>query len=181
MANDGDMGAAVFYEMSAALKRKAPDLRKQLHKQVRESAKPLLPKVRGSALARFPKRGGLNRHMAKGTRYRTVAKTGIETAGVSIRANRTDPRTDSQGRIAHPVPMVGGHKVSSTNVKTRKTTTTLEGGEAARNDKGKKVFAVQYFPEAVGYFRDPIEAGAVQVRRDLLDTLERWADDMGLR
>lgn len=162
MATDEDMGARVFYEMSAKLKREANgDLRKLLHKQVREAAKPLLPAVRRSASARFPKRGGLNRHMARGARYRTVAKTGAATAGVSIRANKTDPRTDSQGRIAHPIPQ--------------------RNGEPVRNEKGRRVMAVQFEPEAVGYFRDPIEAGAVGVRRELLDTLERWADDMGLR
>jgi hypothetical protein len=156
------MGARVFYEMSAKLKREANgDLRKRFHKEMREAAKPLLPAVRRSASARFPSTGGLNRHMARGARYRTVAKTGLTTAGVSIRANRTDPRTDSQGRVAHPVPQ--------------------RNGEPVRDERGRRVMAVQRFPDAVGYFRDPIEAGAVGVRRDLLDALERWADDMGLR
>jgi hypothetical protein len=155
------MGARVFYEMSAKLKRAgAGDLRKLLHKEVREAAKPLLPAVRRSASARFPSKGGLNRHMARGARYRTVAKTGAATAGVSIRANKTDPRTDTRGRITHPVPQ--------------------RNGEVMRDERGRRVMAVQYFPEAVGYFRDPIEAGAVGVRRDLLDALERWATDMGL-
>lgn len=151
------MGARVFYEMSAKLKRAGDgDLRKQFHKEMKEAAKPLLPAVRRSATARFPSRGGLNRHMARGARYRTVAKTGLSTAGVSIRANRTDPRADSQGRIAHPVPQ--------------------RGGEPVRDAKGRRVMVVQFEPEAVGFFRDPIEAGAVGVRKDLLDALERWAD-----
>ena len=158
MASAEDMGARVFYEMSAKLKRAgAGDLRKQLHKEMKEAAKPLLPAVRRSAAARFPTQGGLNRHMARGARYRTVARTGAATAGVSIRANKTDPRTDTRGRIAHPVPQ--------------------RDGEPVRDDKGRRVMAVQYFPEAVGYFRDPIEAGAVGVRRELLDGLERWADE----
>jgi hypothetical protein len=152
------MGARTFYEMSAKLKRAgAGDLRKQLHKQVREAAKPLLPAIRRQASARFPSRGGLNRHMAKGSRYRTVAKTGATTAGVSIRANKTDPRADTQGRIAHPVP--------------------ARNGEPMRNEKGHRVMAVQRFPEAVGFFRDTIEERAPTVRRDLIDTLERWADE----
>jgi hypothetical protein len=162
MASADDMGARVFYEMSAKLKRAGDgDLRKLFHKEMREAAKPLLPKIRGSAESRFPSKGGLNRHMARGARYRTVAKTGAATAGVSIRANKTDPRSDTQGRVAHPVPQ--------------------RNGEPVRNEKGRRVMVVQRFPNAVGYFRDPIEAGAVGVRRDLLDALERWADDMGLR
>jgi hypothetical protein len=155
---DSDMGAAVFYEMSAKLKRAGRgDLRKQLHKDVRAAAKPLLPAVRRQAAARFPGRGGLNRHMSRGARYRTVAKTGITTAGVSIRANRTDPRSDTRGRIAHPIP---------------------DGrGEFLRNDKGHRIMAVQHFPEAVGYFSETIEERAPLVRRELIDALERWADE----
>lgn len=158
MAGAEDMGARVFYEMSAKLKRAgAGDLRKQLHKDVRTLAKPLLPAVRRQAATRFANRGGLNRHMSKGSRYRTVAKTGITTAGVSIRANRTDPRSDTQGRIAHPIP---------------------DGrGGFLLDDKGRRVMAVQRFPNAVGYFRDTIEERAPQIRRDLIDALERWADE----
>jgi hypothetical protein len=158
MADAGDMGARAFYEMSAKLKRAAQgELRKQLHKEVREAAKPLLPAVRRQAAARFPSRGGLNRHMAKGSRYRTVAKTGLSTAGVSIRANKTDPRADTRGRIAHPVP--------------------ARNGEPMRDEKGRRVMAVQNFPNAVGFFSETIEERAPTVRRELLDTLERWADE----
>lgn len=156
-----DMGAAVLYEMSAKLKRAGEGgLRKRFHKRMREAAKPLLPAVRRSAASRFPRRGGLAAHMAKGSRYRTAVKTGAETAGVSIRANRTDPRVDAQGRIAHPVPQ--------------------RGGEPVRDAAGRRVTVVQYHPDAVGFFRDPIEAGAAGVRRDLIDELERWATDLGL-
>ncbi len=153
------MGARVFYEMSARLKRAGRgDLRKQLHKEMREVAKPVLPAVRRSAAARFPRRGGLNTHMARGSRYRTAVKTGVQTAGVSIRANRTDPRVDRRGRIAHPVPQ--------------------RDGEPVRDENGRRVMAEQFFPEAVGYFRDPIEAQATPMRRELIDRLERWADEV---
>jgi hypothetical protein len=156
VATAEDMGARVFYEMSAKLKRAGQgDLRKKFHKDIREAAKPLLPAIRRSASVRFPRGGGLNVHMSRGARYRTVAKTGVTTAGVSIRANRTDPRTDTRGRIAHPVPQ--------------------RDGEPVRDENGHRVTAVQYFPEAVGYFRDPIESRAVAIRADLVQRLERWA------
>jgi hypothetical protein len=162
MATDEDMGARVFYEMAAKLKREAQgDLRKRFLKDMREAAKPLLPAVRRQAAARFPSRGGLNRHMARGARYRTVAKTGLSTAGVSIRANRTDPRVDTRGRVAHPIPG--------------------PDGEPLRDEKGRRRMAVQQVPNAVGFFRETIEERAHGVRRELLDSLERWADDMGLR
>jgi hypothetical protein len=152
------MGAAVFYEVSAKLKRAGRgDLRKQFHKDMRETAKPLLPAVRRQAEARFPSRGGLNRHMARGSRYRTVAKTGAATAGISIRANKTDPRVDTRGRIAHPVPQ--------------------RDGEPVRDAKGRRVMAVQHFPDAVGFFRDTIEERADLIRADLIRRLQRWFDD----
>jgi hypothetical protein len=149
------MGAAVFYEMSAKLKRAGQgDLRKQMHKEVRTLAKPLLPAVRRQAEARFARKGGLNRHMARGARYRAVVKTGAQTAGVSIRANRTDPRVDSQGRIAHPVPG--------------------PDGKPLRSASGRRIMAVQHFPNAVGFFRETIEERAPVIRRDLIAALERW-------
>jgi hypothetical protein len=159
---DSDMGARVFYEMAAKLKREGQgDLRKRFLADLKKSAKPLLPAIRRQAEARFPGRGGLNRHMSRGSRYRTVAKTGISTAGVSIRANKTDPRVDAQGRVAHPVPG--------------------PNGEPLLNAKGRRIMVVQRFPEAVGFFRETIEERAHLVRRDLLDGLERWADELGLR
>jgi len=156
------MGARVFYEMAAKLKREGNgDLRKRFLNDLKKGAKDLLPPVRRQAAARFPKAGGLNRHMSRGARYRTVAKTGITTAGVSIRANKTDPRADSQGRISHPVPG--------------------PDGKPLLNAKGRRIMVVQRFPEAVGFFRDTIEERAPLIRRELLDGLERWADELGLR
>jgi hypothetical protein len=159
---DTDMGARVFYEMSAKLKRAGHgsgrgSLRSQFHKEMREVAKPLLPAVRRQAATRFASRGGLNRHMSKASRYRTVAKTGLTTAGVSIRANRTDPRADRQGRIAHPIPG--------------------PDGQPLRDEKGRRIMAVQRFPEAVGFFRETIEERADPLRAELIRRLERWFVD----
>jgi len=152
-----DDPADVLYALARHLKASGQgDLRKQFLKELRTAAKPLLPKIRNSARSRFPATGGLNVHMAKGSRYRTVAKTGAQTAGVSIRANRTDPRTDRRGRIVHPIPM--------------------QNGEVMRDEKGRRMMArPQYFPDAVGYFRDPIEAGAIGIRDELVSKLERYA------
>jgi hypothetical protein len=150
-----DQAARAFYELSKRLKSAEKGRRAAFHKAIREAAKPLLPAVRRQAETRFPSRGGLNRHMARGARYRTVAKTGIETAGVSIRANRTDPRADTQGRIAHPIP---------------------DGkGDYLRDDKGRRIMVVQHFPEAVGFFRDTIEGRAEAVRDDMVQRITRWA------
>jgi len=153
----GITGADELYRVSKALKAAGQgDLRKQFHKDMREAAKPVLPAVRRSAAARFPTRGGLSRHMSRGARYRAVVKTGAATAGVSIRANRTDPRADTQGRIAHPVPQ--------------------RDGEVVRDEDGRRVMAVQFVPEAVGFFRDPIEASAAGIRGELAQRMQTWID-----
>jgi hypothetical protein len=152
------MGARVFYEMSAKLKRAgAGDMRKKFHKDMREAAKPLLPAIRRQAATRFARSGGLGKHMSRGARYRAVAKTGITTAGVSIRANKSDPRSDTQGRIAHPIP---------------------DGrGGFLLNEKGNRIKVVQFVPDAVGYFRETIEDRADLIRADLIRKLERWFYD----
>lgn len=154
---DMDGAARAFYELSRRLKAAEKGRRAAFHKSIREAAKPLLPAVRRQALSRFPARGGLGRHMARGTRYRAVAKTGLDTAGVSIRANRTDPRADTQGRVAHPIP-------------------DGQGG-FLRDAKGRRIMAVQRFPEAVGFFSNTIEERAEAVRADMVQRLERWAID----
>jgi hypothetical protein len=156
MAVDVSGGADAFYELSKRLKLAGPGVRSQFHKGIREAAKPLLPAIRRQAEARFATRGGLNRHMSRGARYRVVAKTGITTAGVSIRANKTDPRTDTQGRIAHPVPG--------------------PDGKPLRRPDGSRIMVVQHFPEAVGYFRETIEQQAPAVRDELEQQLISYAE-----
>jgi hypothetical protein len=167
--------AQTMNRVSKSLKKAgAGDLRKQFHKEMREAAKPILPKVRKSAQSRFPTEGGLSRHMARGTRYRSVVLTG-RNPGVSIRANKTDPRTDTEGRIWHPIPRKGSVRVQSTNVKTRKVKTTMQGGEFLTDEKGRRLGAVQYFPEAVGYFSEPIEESADEMIAAMTKRLEWWA------
>jgi hypothetical protein len=157
MATSGD-GAEAFYLLSKRLKSAAKGARTQFHKDIREAAKPLLPAVRRQALTRFGgAAGGLPKHMAKAKRYRTVAKTGLTTAGVSIRANKTDPRADTRGRIAHPIPG--------------------PDGEPLRDEKGRRRMAVQHFPNAVGFFSETIEERADLIRADMVRRLERWAID----
>jgi hypothetical protein len=94
--------ADAFLELSKRMKAAGQtQLRKELHKAVRDAAKPLLPKVREAARQEFPQRGGLNERVARKP-YRAQARTGAKTAGVRITAAKMDPRLD-QGRIAHPV------------------------------------------------------------------------------
>jgi hypothetical protein len=160
MAESTDEAARAFYELSKRLKEAGPGVRKEFLKDMREAAKPLLPLVSQAALERFPKRGGLNRHMARKSRYRTVARTGVTTAGVSIRANKTDPRLDTEGRVVHPVPNGRGDWLRH---------------PAGTKRAGQRVMEVQTFPEVVGFFSDTIAQRDEAIRADLIQRLERWA------
>jgi hypothetical protein len=167
-----------FYELSKRLKKAEKGVRAQFHADMKKVAAPLIPAIRDQATARFPTRGGLNKHMARGARYRTVAKTGLETAGVTILAQKTDPRVDTQGRIVHPIPVRGtSYTISKTSVKTKKTTTKRAGGEFVLNKEGKRMVQIQFFPEAIGFFSNTIEERADLIRADLIRRMERWAID----
>lgn len=95
-------GAEEFLALSKRLKAAGETgLRKELHKAVRDAAKPLIPKVRNAARASLPKQGKLNERIAKKP-LRTQARTGALTAGVRIVGTKVDPRIN-EGRVFHPV------------------------------------------------------------------------------
>lgn len=95
-------GADDFLALSKRLKAAGQtELRKELHKTMRDAAKPLIPLVREAARRDLPKAGGLNERIARKP-YRAQVRTGAKTAGVRIVGTKVDPRIN-QGRIAHPV------------------------------------------------------------------------------
>jgi hypothetical protein len=172
-----DDAARAFYELSKRLKQTDKKLRTQFHAAMREAAKPVIPQVQERAREVFPQRGGAAKFLARKSRYRAVARTGATTAGVSIRAERTDPRMDTQGRMTHPVPVRGtGYTVSKTSVKTKRTTSKKVGTEFVLNAKGKKLRVVQFVPQAKGFFSKTIEGQAGAIRNDLTDRMVAWAD-----
>jgi hypothetical protein len=104
--SESDAGATAFYELSKRLKEAGGSgrgsLRSEMHKAVKKAAKPLPKAVKDAAREKLPKRGGLNRVIAKRTPSVTT-RTGATTAGVRIQDKKTDPRMSTQGRIYHPV------------------------------------------------------------------------------
>lgn len=93
-------GADQFLALSKALKHAGQgDLRRSLHKGVRDAAKPLIAKTRAAFLAEMPKRGGLNVFLARKP-VRIVARTGTDP-GVTIVVAQEDRRLDSEGRLPH--------------------------------------------------------------------------------
>lgn len=98
----GSKGTDDFYRLSKALKAAGEtELRKELHKAVRDAAKPLVPKVKNAAREALPKRGGLNERIARKP-IRAQTRTGAKTAGARIVGTKVDPRIN-EGRVYHPV------------------------------------------------------------------------------
>lgn len=142
-------GAEDFLKLSKALKAAGQkELRNELHKAMKATAKPLLPKVRQSARDSLPKRGGLNERIAKKP-YRTQVRTGAATAGVRIVGAKVDPRIN-QGRLVHPI-----------------------FGRKGKPKPGQANTAIQAVKP--GYFDEPLKESGPAVREDLIKALETFA------
>lgn len=106
MADDFEVrGADDFYRLSKALKHAGrTQLRKDLNKSLRTSAKPLISKTRQEALRRLPQRGGLAAQVAREPQ-RIQVRTGSTTAGVRIVVgkNRGGAQQANRGVVRHPV------------------------------------------------------------------------------
>ena len=106
MAGDFEVhGGDQFFALSKALKNAGRvELRKQLNKDLKAAAKPLIKKTRSEALSVLPARGGLNRLVAKEPQ-RVQVRTGSKTAGVRLIVGRKRgaARSANQGKIRHPV------------------------------------------------------------------------------
>ena len=153
----GVKGADDFLKLSKALKAAGQtELRKELHKAVRDAAKPLLPKVREAARRDLPKKGGLNERIAKKP-YRAQARTGAQTAGVRIVGTKVDPRIN-QGRVAHPV-----------------------FGRKGKPKNGGRNTVVQQVPQAKGYFDQTLEHAGPEVQAALLALMQQWTRDLLLK
>lgn len=141
-------GTSDFLALSKALKQAGETgLRKELHKVMRDAAKPVIPKVRDAARESFPSKGGLNERMAKKP-FRSAVRTGNATAGVRIQGTKVDPRINNEGRIVHPV-----------------------FGRTGKAANGGKNAVVQSVPDARGYFDQTISDQAPGIRNDVLNAL----------
>jgi hypothetical protein len=105
---DGDIVIVGADQLAAVAKRledageRGKGLRKELLKQIRIAAKPLVQDVRNSAIDTLPARGGLNRQIRKGVGIRTRAAG--KSVGVRIVAkNRYAIKSMDKGRLRHPV------------------------------------------------------------------------------
>lgn len=97
-------GGEQFLALSKQLKAVDANLRREMSKEIREAAKPLIAASRREARARLPKRGGLNELVAK-TPQRVQIRTGPKTAGVRIVVGQSNSgaRATNRGMVRHPV------------------------------------------------------------------------------
>lgn len=96
-------GANELADLAKALRQAgAKDLRKELYKGLRSSAKPLIADARKNARATLPKHGGLNVRVAR-SKFKVSTRGGGVNPGVRITATGVDKRVDTQGRVWHPV------------------------------------------------------------------------------
>lgn len=98
--------AGQLKRVSAALKKHGDkELSKELTRGITAAVKPLKKDVKTSARTVLPKRGGLAKRVGRGTLQHKTRKTG-RSAGVRIIAKPNtvnDPRRIDRGRIKHPV------------------------------------------------------------------------------
>lgn len=89
-----------FLALSKACKRQAPELRKEMNRELRSVARPLVGITRQAFRSGLPQSGGLAREISRRP-MRVKIATGADP-GISIVAAKTDPRIDD-GRVVHPV------------------------------------------------------------------------------
>lgn len=95
-------GADQLLAMSKALKGWDNELRKEMHKGIRDAAKPLIPIVREALRQTYPKRGGLADKMAK-SKIRTAYRTGSDPGVTIIIPGLQAKLGEDYGLIRHPV------------------------------------------------------------------------------
>lgn len=143
-------GGEDFYRLSKALKAAGEtELRKELNKELRNAAKPLIPVTRAVARRTLPRAGGLADKVARAPQ-RVQVRTGEKTAGVRIvvGARRgSAARMANMGHVRHPV-----------------------FGD-------RKTWVTQELPQAEGWFDETLEQEAPKVARPAIEAaLELIAD-----
>lgn len=146
-------GADDFLKLSKALKAAGQtEFRKELHKGMRNAARPLIPEIRDAARQKLPHRGGLNERIAKKP-YQAQVRTGSSTAGVRIVGSKVEPRINAQGRVAHPV----------------------FGRTGKPKKPGGRNTVVQQVPAARGYFDRTLQEKGPQIRVAVAGALNDFA------
>lgn len=95
-------GLDQLLDLSKALKDFDTELRKELHKEVRTAAKPLVAISRTAIAAQYPQEGGVSKTLKRG-RIRTAVKTGKDPGVSVVFSGLTVKLIERYGKIRHPV------------------------------------------------------------------------------
>lgn len=98
-------GAQDLERVSRRLKQLGDkELKNELSRGINRAVKPMKDEVKAAALRDLPKRGGLNKFVAK-LSWKTKTKTSGQSVGVTIVADKSghDLKAIDRGRVRHPV------------------------------------------------------------------------------
>lgn len=122
------------------------ELKLEMTRGLRAGAAPLVADVKRAAEEKLPKRGGLNKKVAK-ERVTVSVRTGAKTAGVRLTTKAPSTAETDQGFVRHPLP---------------------------GNDRSRWV--TQSIPEAAGWWSQTLAHGASSVTPELMSVLGRIAE-----
>jgi hypothetical protein len=97
-------GEEKLAKIAGAVQRFAPDLRKELLREIRTGVKPILEEIRDEAEETLPRRGGLA-DLVAGAKYGVRTRTFGKEAGVRVegRLPGHDINSVDRGSLRHPV------------------------------------------------------------------------------
>lgn len=119
---------------------------RKVRADLRVQAAPLKAAVRESALAKLPKRGGLNEQVAN-QRVTVSTLAGVRTAGVRLRTTAPDTAMTDSGFVRHPT----------------------------FGKRGKGEWETQSIPEAAGWWSDTLASKGPEITTAMRATLEAVA------
>lgn len=117
---------------------------------IRVEAQPLVAAAKQEALARLPRRGGLNVQVAS-QRWTVSVLTGARTAGVRLRTKAPDTDQTDEGFVRHPLP---------------------------GNRRGKGQWRTQPIPRAKGWATDTVERHGPVLAASIGRTLDATAAEV---
>lgn len=99
-------GTQAFRDLGTAFKRAGDgQIKKDLLREIRSTAKPITVDVKASLAAGLPQRGGLAQRLSKGAKVRVRNRLSGDTAGVQLQVvvKGHDMKQVEAGQLRHPV------------------------------------------------------------------------------
>lgn len=147
-------GAEKLAKLAGAVQQYAPELRKELLREIRTGVRPLLPKIRNEATETLPSRGGLAGIVAD-AQYVVRTRTSGKQVGVRVegRLPGHDLRSIDRGNLRHPVFARAGRR---------------------RTWVGQRV-AQGFFSRPANYAKPDLQGAVIEAMEKVATTIERKA------